>query len=73
MLVCTGCVASYTHLDPTPLDNDGAAYDLLCGEVEKNIASVRLRGGLCSNVASNGGEFLRLSVEYRFDPRNLMR
>jgi hypothetical protein len=60
----SGCVASYQHLSDPRAGNDG--YDLLCGGLEYDIRSLRLRGDLCSNVAPNGGEFIHTSVEYRF-------
>ena len=66
LLLLSGCVASYQHLDPTPFNNDGMAYDFLCGGLEYDLKSVRLRGDLCSNIASNGGDFFHGAVEYRF-------
>lgn len=60
----TGCVTSYQHLSDPRIANDG--YDLLCGGVETQALGLDLRGDLCQNVAPNGGEFVRVSVEYRW-------
>lgn len=54
----------YTHLDPTPMDNDKQAHDLICGGVKIRKA-VEVSIGACGNV--RGGEFFRIDVEYVHD------
>lgn len=64
MLMLSGCVTSYQHLSDPRVSNDG--YDLLCGGIEKDVSSLRLRADICHNAAPNGGEFLHTSIEYRW-------
>lgn len=63
----TGCVVSYQHQSDPRIENDG--YNFVCGGVEHNISKIRLRGDVCHNFAARGGEVIRASIEYRFDPR----
>ena len=60
----SGCVASYQHQSDPRIAGDG--YDLICLGAEHDQAYIRVRGDICGNVAPNGGEVFRLSVEYRF-------
>lgn len=67
MLLINGCVASYQHQSDPRINNDG--YDFICAGVEQDIKAIRLRGDVCHNFTPNGGEVIRASIEYRFDPR----
>lgn len=64
LFLLSGCVASYQHQSDPRISNDG--YDLICGGVEHDINSIRLRGDICHNLARNRGEMIRIAVEYRF-------
>jgi hypothetical protein len=68
LAVMAGCsnvtpYVAYTHMDPTPLDNDGAAWDMGCGGV-KYKGLVEAKAGYCYNA--RGGDMLELRIEYDF-------
>ena len=55
-----GCApyVGYTHLSDPRVSSDG--YDLVCGGVKGEY----LTAGVCKNMAANGGEFVKLDLEY---------
>ena len=68
LILLTGCVASYQHQSDPRINNDG--YNLICGGIERDIDSIRIRGDVCHNLARNRGEVIRVAVEYRFNRSN---
>ena len=63
LLLLSGCTTSYKHLSDPRIENDG--YDLICGGVEvgeRFTAAV----DICQNVASNGGEFMFVELQYNW-------
>jgi hypothetical protein len=66
MVVLQGCAyVEYQHIDATPLDNDKAAYDLVCGGLTHDMDGLSLSGGVCHNLY--GGEFLTINARYTFN------
>ena len=63
VLVVAGCApyVEYQHLDPTPMDNDNAAYDFLCAGLSHDD-KLSVSAGVCHNV--RGGEFLTINARY---------
>lgn len=61
-----GCVpfVGYSHIDPTPLDNDGQAYDLICGgaKFREPANPIEVQVAVCHNV--RGGKMFRVDVDY---------
>lgn len=60
--LCSGCAVSYHHLSDPRTGDDG--YDLVCADVEREFDNLRLRGGVCRNLASYGGEYVLISATY---------
>lgn len=60
-----GCApyVSYTHLDSTPLHNDGLAWNLICGGI-KTDGVLTYRLAVCENVTANRSTFLKIDIEY---------
>jgi hypothetical protein len=63
LLWLSGCApyVGYTHLSDPQVDNDG--YDLVCAGTKWTYA----KAALCKNLASAGGEYIKIDLEYVWD------
>ena len=65
----SGCApyVEYQHLSDPRIANDG--YDLACVGLSHDKSGLSLSGGVCSNLAPYGGEFLTINARYTIKER----
>ena len=64
-----GCApyVEYQHLSDPRIANDG--YDLACVGLSHDKSGLSVSGGVCSNLAPYGGEFLTINARYTLTNR----
>ena len=63
-LILSGCApyVEYQHFSDPKVANDG--YDLACAGLSHNKSGLSVSGGICHNLAPNGGEFVTINARY---------